>query len=824
MKLPAYLRRARVLFFLLSLGFTSLMFFLVYALSDQIVSTHVAQQQQRNTCRIVAALGEELDHSHVPRAHIAEVVERALGPIAGNQKNLDVQIVHKEPEHSSTLWTQARCVVALADGEFLVVQRDLQPGISQLRREYAMGLLALAPVPMLLAFIITVLFLRRINRSVGRVRDAVEQVNSLQDFRYAEFDRIDLGVDELNRLFDRLLELVSRLRNVAVDKSILQFEMTLLEKFIITSEVIHDWRDYVNDLLREINSIIEAYALFTIFKIDEDRYEIEIFWRNTPQDSTRALLEKFVNERLIDSPFYVEGMTIDIRHNVADSTQCLSPLSRTDLELQTKSLLLETPKIGGTVGIGVQSYPDKDSVRLIVIESILTTLLNVIGSAKAIHKYTRDLEYYATRDPLTHLYNQRVFWEMAGYEIKRAERHSQPFSMLMMDFDNFKQINDLHGHSFGDDFLRHYSQCIHDSLRSEDILCRYGGDEFCAILPEARVEQATNIANRVRDAITGLEMVAPDGLTSVCGTVSIGIATYPDHGDNVQDIFLVADSMVYRSKAAGKDSVSVPGEDDLAEIFRESSEKMALVMDALRLRQVYPHFQPICDVATGNIDIHEMLMRIDIDSQSMPAGEFIHIAEKLGIIHELDTILAEKAFAQIRETGYQGMLFVNISPRALIVSHFIPTIQRLASEYEIPRSQIVFEITERETIKNFTVVEKLVRELKLQGFKFAIDDFGSGFSSFHYLKRFPIDFLKIEGDFIVNMHNDERDYAFVRSIVYLARELGIQIVAEFVESQEILDLVGDVGIEYAQGFHIGRPQLEFAPVQASVRASNAAEH
>ena len=150
----------------------------------------------------------------------------------------------------------------------------------------------------------------------------------------------------------------------------------------------------------------------------------------------------------------------------------------------------------------------------------------------------------------------------------------------------------------------------------------------------------------------------------------------------------------------------------------------------------------------------------------------------------------------------------NLSPKALIISEFINKIVVLAHNYNINRDNIVFEITERETVKSFSLLERFVQNLKLQGFSFAIDDFGSGFSSFHYIKKFPIDYIKIDGDFIINITKDKKDVAFVKSIVALAKELKVKTIAEFVENEEILEFLKDIDIDYVQGYHIGKPNKE----------------
>jgi EAL domain-containing protein (putative c-di-GMP-specific phosphodiesterase class I) len=182
----------------------------------------------------------------------------------------------------------------------------------------------------------------------------------------------------------------------------------------------------------------------------------------------------------------------------------------------------------------------------------------------------------------------------------------------------------------------------------------------------------------------------------------------------------------------------------------------------------------------------------------------------------MDYQLIEKAFTEIRLQGYTGMLFVNLSPKALIVGEFASHVSRLAGKYGIEPSRIVFEITERETVRNLTLLEKFVLDAKVQGFSFAIDDFGSGYSSFQYIKCFPVDYIKIEGEFIRNMLHDETYRAFIKSIVTLAKELKIKTVAEFVEDADILQAVSALGIDYAQGYHISRPS-------ATIHVPNAPE-
>jgi len=576
---------------------------------------------------------------------------------------------------------------------------------------------------------------------------------------------------------------------------------------VITSEVVRDWREYVNLLMLDINQVIPIYTMFSIFKVDDELFDLEIFWLRPPSRKTRETMEQAVLNRLQGYDQIPIPGEIVIHHNSVRPGEREMVLNTTEIELQTKSLLVETPKIGGIVGIGVHADIVKDGTKVLVLESILSTLLNVVGSVKAIYKYTRDLEYYATRDPLTNLYNQRMFWELLEYELDRCHRHDYQVALLMIDLDNFKAVNDGYGHAMGDKLLRQLAQAMQQVLRTGDILARYGGDEFVVVLPETTLEQTSEVCDRLLHCLQSFSLEAESGgLVRVTG--SIGAGLFPDHADNSKDLFMFVDNLMYRAKAQGKNRVSLPHLDDVADIFNDINQKMLLVNDAIENRSVVPVFQPIQPLGEDT-PATEVLSRLQLPGKKlMSAGEFIEIAESMGKVHLLDYIVMEKAFARVQETGYQGLLFINLSPRSILVRDFLQTLHDLTQHYRLDPSRIVFEITERDTVKNMNLLESFVRSLKDSGYLMAIDDFGSGFSSFHYLKYLPIDFVKIEGDFIANMADDPRDLAFVVSIAELAKKLGLKTVAEFVETEEVLQKVREVGIDYAQGYHVGRPSRE----------------
>ncbi|MCD8491449.1 MAG: bifunctional diguanylate cyclase/phosphodiesterase, partial [Geovibrio sp.] len=389
----------------------------------------------------------------------------------------------------------------------------------------------------------------------------------------------------------------------------------------------------------------------------------------------------------------------------------------------------------------------------LVVDSILTTLMNVVGSVKAIHLYTKDVEFFATRDPLTNLHNQRMFWDLLKAETKRAERHKSWFSLVVLDFDNFKLINDVYGHAFGDKLLQRFAERLRSTSREEDIVARYGGDEFTLILPEADEENAYTVVQRIKENLDAVNVLAPDG-KNIKATTSIGIASYPFHADEDKKLFLVASNMMYKAKREGKNRICAPTGEDIINSLKEMGVKNQIILNAIENKSLIPYFQPIMSLTDNSVSVHELLMRIPVNGRIMPAAEFIDDAEAMGVMHRMDLMLMEKAFAEIRKAGYKGFLFINLSPKSLMMEEFAVQILSLTLKYGIDKSKIVFEITERETVKNISLLAHFIMKLKNEGFMFAIDDFGSGFSSFHYIKNFPIDFIKIEGDFIRNILSD----------------------------------------------------------------------
>jgi diguanylate cyclase (GGDEF)-like protein len=666
----------------------------------------------------------------------------------------------------------------------------------------------LSPLPILSALAISFLLTKRFKKITQKLSSEISKINSISDLAKLENIKYSSVFYELRELFDEINSFIKKTREIAVDRDILEFEIKILEKFIITSEVINDWKSYVSSLVKDINQIIDVRVIFSLFRISDNEFTMDFFWTSHPSEELKNYFVLEAEKKCRD--FYwnhTDFRSISITHNIIPNDKC-DIYNPNLISFETKSLLLENPKIGGIVGIGINSRDNKDKTKMLVVEGILTTLLNVIGSVKAISRYNMELEYYSTRDFITGLFNQRVFWEMLKYEIARSKRYNKRFSVVIIDIDNFKFINDNFGHDVGDSILREVGEIIKRNVRLGDVVARYSGDEFVLILFESNQDDAHATTERILATIEKFEYKLDDKIIKI--TASAGYVVFPDHGNEDREIFAIADAMLSQAKISGKNRALSPSKEDISRVRKETSEKSYQIVRAIEENRIVPYFQPIFNLRTSTVDMYEVLCRIDLGDRVLSAYEFIDIAEKTGSIFKIDYLMIENAIRKLVETKNKSSLFINLSPKTLIISEFIPKVIGITDKYDIDAGRIVFELTERDTVKNILLLEKFVFNLKEKGYKFAIDDFGAGFSSYDYIKRFPVDYVKIDGDFIRNITKSSKDLAIVESLLVLTKEFKIKTVAEFVENEEILEVVKGLGVDYAQGYFVGRPSENLA--------------
>jgi len=425
----------------------------------------------------------------------------------------------------------------------------------------------------------------------------------------------------------------------------------------------------------------------------------------------------------------------------------------------------------------------------------------------SIQDYYEKLQELSDRDYLTGLYNRRKFEEFLGYEIKRSLRHHHQFTILMIDLDNFKYINDTYGHASGDLVLKEVTQIFGSNLRNADILARLGGDEFAVLLPETPYVNGFAVVEKLRSRLEATPIsLMFDQITL---TASFGIAEYPDQGENIESLLTGSDLAMYKAKRAGKNTIARADQSD-QEMAAEIQKKGEFLRRAIDEDRIEPFVQSIYHVKSGELFGYEVLARIRDGKRFMAAGQFIEVAERLGLAPKIDQIILTKGLRIREEKGWwDKRFFFNLSTNSLFGGEYIDLIR---SHYErnpeaSENTGVTIEILEREAIHNVNGLMEIIEAMKKVGITFALDDFGSGFSSFVYLKYFDTDFVKIDGEFVKNIAVNEKDRIFVKHINQIAQEFGKQTIAEYVEDKETLDILKEIGVDYAQGYHYGRPQL-----------------
>lgn len=419
------------------------------------------------------------------------------------------------------------------------------------------------------------------------------------------------------------------------------------------------------------------------------------------------------------------------------------------------------------------------------------------------------LLHLANYDPLTDLFNRRRFHEELERQLANANRYGNQVALLFIDLDQFKYINDSLGHMAGDRMLKSMARLLRSRLREGDAVARLGGDEFAVLLPHADSRQAEAVAQKLLDGLRQHVEIIEGRAVGITG--SMGIALYPEHGKTAEELLAYADMAMYRVKEIGRNNFTLYKPDESmwsqweSKLTWETRIREALANNGFMLYQ-----QPIHHCASGRVTRYEALLRMKgPGGELISPGSFLPVAERFGMIHAVDRWVVTEAIRQIAQ--HQALrpdfcLEVNLSGKALTDSELLPLIKREIARTGINPACLVLEITETAACTDTVLGRQFVHTLQEIGCRFALDDFGSGFSSFSYLKELPVDYLKIDGSFIRNLVRDPVDQQLVRGMIQVARGLGRQTIAECVEDGETLALLQEMGIDYAQGYYIGHPQ------------------
>lgn len=450
------------------------------------------------------------------------------------------------------------------------------------------------------------------------------------------------------------------------------------------------------------------------------------------------------------------------------------------------------------VEMAIAAVPDEHGIGLVVA-------LHDISEAEAL---TERLAYQATHDELTGLTNRRGFMGSLVQASETVRESGRPCVLMQLDLDQFKLVNDTCGHLAGDELLRQLARQLLEIVPIGVQVGRLGGDEFGFLMHDATTEQAQQLADRILQALEQYRFVWQDRPFTVTG--SMGLVIMDTEARNLQEVISRADVACFAAKEAGRNRLSWyrGGEVNLEQRHNEL-QLLATLRQAAELNWFQLYFQPIVSSVDADELHYEVLLRlVGENSKVISPGAFIPAAERYDLMATIDRWVVSHAIsflaAQERSGRPMPMLSVNLSGKSLNRQTLAFVLERL-DESSVPPENLCFEITETSAIANIKESTLFIEALRTRGCRFALDDFGSGFSSFTYLKTLPVDYLKIDGSLVRDIVEDHVSLQMVIAVNHIAHAMGRQTIAEYVESAAIADKLREIGVDYLQGYHIGIP-------------------
>lgn len=437
----------------------------------------------------------------------------------------------------------------------------------------------------------------------------------------------------------------------------------------------------------------------------------------------------------------------------------------------------------------------------------LTTAYNAMR--QQIHHRQMALEHQAMHDSLTGLPNRALLQDRLEQTIQQAKRHKSSIALMLLDLDRFKDINDTLGHSVGDRVLQEISLRLNKCLRTSDTVARLGGDEFAIICPDVDTIQASTFTEKVINHVNTPITIDEQNLSV---GVSIGITFFPDNGDNADTLIRQADIAMYDAKRNKKGySFFHGGMDELSSnnlsLLADLKEELRLPSGRLSL-----HYQPQINIKTNQIHGAEALLRWNHPTNGMmPPESIVHMCEQSGLITELTLWVMERAIKDCKDWNKNNLFFnvsVNLSTWNLQNPELAADVKKILDQYELAPARLTLEITESAVMKDPVRARSVLTQLSEMGIQLDIDDYGTGFSSLAYLKMLPVNGLKIDKSFVIDMEKDHNDKIIVQSTIDLAHNLNLIVIAEGVETADVLESLKQHNCDYAQGYFIARPMPE----------------
>lgn len=421
------------------------------------------------------------------------------------------------------------------------------------------------------------------------------------------------------------------------------------------------------------------------------------------------------------------------------------------------------------------------------------------------------LEWLANNDPLTGIGNRRGF----QHDLQNVLDTQKTGAIVFIDVNRFKQINDLYGHAVGDSVLIHIADALRSSVRSSDSISRLAGDEFTVVVPSIDSDQLERLVQKLSQRLSG-SIPLPGQERLVEFSVSVGAALMPDHGTTEQELIVNADMAMYQAKKKGGGQWQIfdPANNDLADLRRDH-DLTSVLKQALKRDDLFElNYQPILSIKKETVSHYEVLLRLkDADGNSIYPSDFIPAAERMGLIRLVDEWVMAHAIEKLATVGQQASrlsLAINISAPTLQSGGFPDILMNLISRYKVDPGLVIIELTETAYIENFQMVLSNLERISEEGVLVALDDFGVGFSSFSYLKKLPLSYVKLDGSYILDLEKNPDNQVFVESLTNMVSAFGMHTIAEFVEDAETLEKLEELGVSYAQGYYIGRPSPDLS--------------
>jgi diguanylate cyclase (GGDEF)-like protein/PAS domain S-box-containing protein len=455
------------------------------------------------------------------------------------------------------------------------------------------------------------------------------------------------------------------------------------------------------------------------------------------------------------------------------------------------------------------------------IEQSLTRLKNEQGEIEGVVLVFKDisqsckmaaqLNWQASHDPITRLYNRSEFDRRLSQLLEEAEVEGGKHCLLYLDIDRFRVVNDTCGHTAGDELLRQAASLIKRTIRSSDLLARIGGDEFAILLGNCVLDAAQRIADAIRLEFQRFRFAWEEKTFSQ--SVSIGLVSIDKESEGLQQVLSFADTACCAAKEAGRNQIHVYQPDkSVAALRHGEAQWVTRIRSALEEDRFVLYVQPIHGLTEGCNDRrhYEVLIRmIGEDGSVIPPGAFIPAAERYDLMPAIDRWVVSCVIDRITgnpcRVGQGHRLFINLSGQSLCDEETLQTILEKIRQHDLPDGLLCFEVTETAAISNLSSAKRFMSTLRRFGCEFALDDFGSGLSSFGYLKHMPVEYLKIDGGFVKDMAQDRIDESMVDAINRIGHIMGLETIAECVESDEILQRLNAIGVDFAQGFGICQP-------------------